>query len=607
MNIDLKRKKNRHLYIFLYVLPFVWSRDNRLKFRIVLSAFFVIFTILLNVSTPLVFKETVHNLSYNSQSNLILLLMISYGLMWLTAQVMTHLREIIMFRVIEHASCKLNFKVFSHLLNLPLHFHVNRKTGAIVSAIERAQKSIPQLVWGIFFYFVPTIVELICASTILFKLYEPGYGLILISTFVLYTFYTIIFSKKAVKAQQMSNEQQSKLGARSLDSLMNFESIIYFNNQEYELNKQTIYLKNLEDARTKAQVSMSYIFMGQNTIIGLAILLLTWITGQKVIEGALEVSDFVLINVYLLQFSLPLSFLGQIFKNVREAIINLETVLEFLEEKNIATYSYNKNSFNYSMGEIKFENVCFGYKNRPCILNNLSFSIPAGKTIAIVGPTGSGKSSLIKLLLRAYDTNAGKIMIDGQNIEEIPHDYLRSLFSVVTQDSLLFNDTIFNNIIYGKPDATREEVEVAAHKACLSELINSLPKGYDTFIGEKGIKLSGGEKQRIAIARAVLRKPKIYLFDEATAALDMKTERIIQNNLREISSGSTTIIVAHRLSTIVDASIIFVLDKGIIVESGKHNYLLNNNGWYAELWKKQNSEVEEYEHALRMQFEKVTT
>jgi len=575
-------------YVARTLLPFIWNNAWNIRARLIWAAALVLLAIALEISVPLIFKYLIENFSDPTLSVKTLLWVLgAYGIIWTLGQVISELRIVITFRNFERSVRNLSLKLVERLIKLSLRYHLERKTGAVISAVERAQNGVPNLFWGPLFILVPTTLSIAIATVILWKLYGFTYGFGLLLTAIVYILFSVLSVRWTIKAQISCNKARSKSNAKLADCLLNYETIHHFNNQSYELEQSDLLLSERENAFTQFLVRNQLVVLFQAVIIGLGLTVLTLLSGSAVLNHQLNLSDFVLINGYLLQFAIPLSYFGDTLRDMRKATNDMQAVVEILNKQSEIKDESAFKKLKVEHGAVVFDKVSFSYDPRRPILQEVSFAIPAGHRVAIVGPTGAGKSTISKLLFRFYEITSGKILIDNQDTREVTLNSLRAALAIVPQETVLFDNTLYYNIAYGRPDATREEVEYVVKSAHLSQLINRLPEGLETKVGERGLKLSGGEKQRVAIARALLKNPHIYVFDEATSALDTRTERVIQKNLEEISEGATTLIIAHRLSTIVHADQILVLDHGHIVERGTHGELLAAKGLYAKLWDEQ--------------------
>ncbi|NDH08068.1 MAG: ABC transporter ATP-binding protein/permease [Gammaproteobacteria bacterium] len=585
-------KFSNRFKILLKLSPYIWPKDSGIRLRFLAAIFLLIATIALNVGVPLILKQVIDLISSPS-STLIMteILLISYGVVWTFSKLTDKLRFVVFIRVVERGMRLLCLNIFNHLISLSFRFHTSRKTGALLSTIERAQFAFWPFFCGLFFLIVPTIIEIVIAAGILIYLYGCVYGIILTTTLIAYMIISIYGSQWTTVAQSFANEKTSQVTATIVDSLLNYETIHHFVSQKYEAEKCDHLLLEREIASTKHHTRGELVTLGQGIIMGIGLIALTWLSGTQVMSGVLKVSDFILINVYLLQFMAPLGNFGYVLRDMNEGITNLEEATNILEEKPDIQDKPNAPALTLTSGVVTFDKVNFGYDSQRIILKEISFKIPAKKTIAIVGATGSGKSTLSKLLFRSYDVDAGRILIDEQDIRDVAQQSLHTLIGIVPQHAALFNDTLHYNIAYGRPDAAEAEIQQAIKHAHIDTFIAKLPDGLNTLVGEQGLKLSGGERQRVAIARMLLKKPSIFIFDEATSSLDTKTEQLIQKNIEEISRNTTTLIIAHRLSTVVHADEIIVLDHGQIVERGSHEALLDHNGLYAQLWAKQTGGV----------------
>lgn len=579
----------KSIKLILRLLPFLWTDTWGIRLRLIASLCLTGIMILLTVSLPLFFRAIVNALSSCDPHPIkyISLILISYGLLWTISQILLQARAMVLYRSLEHSMRLLALKIFDHLLRLSLRFHLDRKTGAITTAIERAEDGMDHVFWGIFLFLINIIIEMFIVVGILTYLYGFLYSGALFLVMIVYLLFTAYMLGKAVYVQEYYNDKRQEAGARIVDTLLNVETVKYFDNERYEHEQCDLILQEQEDAGTKKYMYDSWLQIGQNIIVGAGLIILTWLSGNAVMRGAMKVGDFVLINGYLLQFIYPLNHFGYIVRTIRKGLNDVGSAMNLLTLKPEIKDAPNAIALKIQNAEIVFENVKFNYDERRPILKGISFTVPAGKRVAVVGATGSGKSTIARLLYRFYDVTSGRISINGHDIRTITQHSLHSAIGIVPQDTVLFNNTLYYNVSYAKPDAPEQEVEQAISMAHLDSFIKRLPDGYYTEVGERGLKLSGGEKQRIGIARVLLKKPAIYIFDEATSALDTHTEREIQNNLEEISVGATTLTIAHRLSTVINSDTIIVLDHGVIAQQGTHHELLEQGGIYAQLWHKQ--------------------
>lgn len=588
-----QNERFKSLKLIISLLPFLWVDDWRLRIRVMLSLVFTAIMILLHVSLPLFFRKIVNSLSACTPQDpvyLISMLLVGYGILWTVSQIITQLRAIVLYRSLEHSMRLLAMKVFTHLLSLSQRFHLDRKTGAITTAIERAEDGLEHIFWGIFLYIINTLIEIVIVISLLTILFGWVYSTILALVMIVYLVFTSMVLARSLEVQQRYNEKREAAGARLVDTLLNVETVKYFNNEKFEEYQCNEILKEQEDAGVAKYQFESIAEMGQYIIIGTGLILLTWLSGNATVQGAMTVGDFVLINGYLLQFINPLSYFGYIIRSIRRGLNDVNSALNLLSLKPEIKDAPGALDLKIESATIEFKNVHFSYDERRHILKGISFTVPAGKSIAVVGATGSGKSTIARLLYRFYDVKEGAILINGHDIRTITQNSLHRAIGIVPQDTILFNNTLYYNIAYGNPNASESQVRQAISMAHLDGFIQRLPDGYKTEVGERGLKLSGGEKQRIAIARVLLKKPAVYIFDEATSALDTQTERDIQTNLEEISAGATSLTIAHRLSTVVNSDLIIVLDHGIVAEQGTHTQLLSKKGIYAQLWNQQMEE-----------------
>ena len=574
------------------LFPFLWPHNRKdLKLRVILASFSMVLAKIASVYTPLILGNAVDSLSdLSSGINLLLYIpiaiIISYGLVRVASFAFNEIRDALFSKVSQNAIRKVSLKIFKHLHYLSLDFHLSRQTGGLNRYIDRGTKGIDFLLRYVLFNVVPTFIELLLVIGILLTLYGYEYALITFVTISIYIFLTLIITQWRIQFRKDMNAADNDASTKMIDSLLNFETVKYFNNEDHEFNRLDYSLAKYENAANKNRMSLSLLNFSQTLVImtGITLMLVLSVFGIK--NNTISVGGFVVINAYMLQLFQPLNFLGTIYREIRQSLIDMENMFNLLNEKNKVEDKGTNNVENKNL-EISFKNISFGYHPNRSIIKNLSFDLPKGKSLAIVGPTGAGKSTISKLLFRFYDPVCGEIIINNKNIKYYKQDELRKIIGIVPQDTVLFNDTIYYNINYGKPSATREEIIQAAKIAGIHDFIESIPDKYKTVVGERGLKLSGGEKQRVAIARTVLKNPSIYFFDEATSALDTTTEKKIIKNLDVISKDKTTLIIAHRLSSVSNADNIIVIDQGEIVESGNHKELLTLNGLYAEMWDKQ--------------------
>jgi len=577
----------KNLKIIKELLPFLWLKKNKIR-GLFLFAFALIFiSIGLNLSIPLILKEIVSQLSSpdKGMTYQLALLLVSYGVIWTLSQTIQQIRQIIMVRPLERCIRLFCSKLFEHLHSLPMKFHLDRKTGALTNALERAQHGFPDVFWGLFLFVIPTIIELFLAATILCYYYGATYGFILLFIAAIFILFTLYTTEWVSRFQSISNEQQSITNANIVDSLLNFASVKHFNNKEYEVLKCDNHLKQREKLLVKSISSMELIRIGQSIIIGLGLILLTYTAGKQTLLSVYNVSDFVLINGYVLQFVAPLSQMGFIARNIRRGLNEFSSIMEVLRITPAISSLLVKPLSLEKLRTIEFQNVSFGYEPSQLVLKDVSFRLEEGQSLGIVGVTGSGKSTISNLLFKFYEINSGKILINNENIQNFHPETLAHWLGIVPQDIPLFNTTIYENVLFARPSAQKEEVEEAMELAHLKPVLKRLPQHYETIVGERGLKLSGGEKQRIAIARVLLKRPSLYIFDEATSSLDLTTEETIMASLVPILNKATSITIAHRLSTVVNADEILVFHQGIIEERGTHSSLLKQQGLYASLWK----------------------
>ncbi|MDC1169204.1 ABC transporter ATP-binding protein/permease [Candidatus Pelagibacter ubique] len=570
----------------------MWPKKRKdLRIRVSFAVVALVLAKIASVSTPLVLGSAVNSLTkLSSGINLFMLvpiaLVVGYGVTRVIAFTFVEIRDALFSKVSQHSIRQISLTMFQHLHNLSLQFHLNRQTGALAKYIDRGTKGIDFLLRYVLFNIAPTFFEVFLVSGILFYLYGPWYAVVTLVTIGLYSFLTFKITEWRNVFRKRMNQADNDVSTKMIDSLLNFETVKYFNNEAFEANRLDQSLEEYELAANQSRHSLSLLNIAQTFIImvGITIMLVMSVYGIK--SGEINIGGFVVINAYMLQLYQPLNWLGSVYREIRQALTDMENMFSLLEVA--PTTNDDLDDIPESNdAEIRFENISFDYDIRRTIIKNISFTVPNGKKVAIVGPTGAGKSTISRLLFKFYDPKEGNIFINNTNVNKISQNSLRKIIGVVPQDTVLFNDTIYYNIAYGNTGATKEEVISAAQNADIHDFITILPDGYETIVGERGLKLSGGEKQRVAIARTILKNPKIFFFDEATSALDTSTEKEIQKNLENVSKGKTTLIIAHRLSTAANADNIIVLDQGTIVEQGTHESLLLEKGKYFEMWGKQ--------------------
>ncbi|MEQ8441689.1 MAG: ABC transporter ATP-binding protein/permease [Alphaproteobacteria bacterium] len=578
------------------MLPYLWpAARGDIKRRVVLALIALAAAKGANVSVPLFYKDAVDALDASTNGAgtaagivaIPLALLVGYGLMRLLAVVFQELREALFAKVAQHAIRTVALKTFRHLHGLSLRFHLERQTGGLSRVIERGVKGIEFVLSFMLFNILPTLLEIALVCTILWGLYDFWYASVTFTVIAGYIAFTLIATEWRLKFRRQMNESDTTANTKAIDSLLNYETVKYFGNESHEAERYDSALRRYESAAVRSITSLSVVNVGQGGIIAAGLVILMIMAANDVAAGTMTLGDFVLVNSYLIQLYLPLNFLGFVYRQIRQSLTDMEDMFQLMNVPREVVDREGAPDLGLNGGELRFENVEFGYDPRRIILKGVDFTVPSGKTLAIVGPSGAGKSTISRLLFRFYDPQGGRITIDGADLRDVTQDSVRTAIGIVPQDTVLFNDTIEYNIGYGRPDATPEEIRQAAALARIDSFVESLPDGYDTIVGERGLKLSGGEKQRVAIARAILKEPRILLFDEATSALDTATERQIQASLREVSAGRTTLVIAHRLSTVVDADEIIVLQDGQICERGTHRDLLSADGVYTRMWQRQ--------------------
>jgi ATP-binding cassette subfamily B protein len=577
------------------LFPYLWEY----KWRVVAALSFMVGAKLANVGVPLLLKQLIDSMTPQPTAAQVALvvpaaLLLAYGLLRLSVSAFTELRELIFAKATQGAARKIALQTFQHLHELSLRFHLERQTGGMSRDIERGVRGIESLIAYSLYSIVPTLIEVLLVLTILGVKFDKWYAIITLCALGLYVYFTVTVTEWRTQFRKQVNEFDSSAHTRAIDSLLNYETVKYFGNEGFEAQRYDESLDKLRKARIKAQNSLSALNMGQQVIIAVALVAMLWRATQGVVDGRMTLGDLVMINAFMIQLYIPLNFLGVIYREIKQSLTDLDRMFKLLEkEREVADAPHAQALALNNPPSVVFEDIHFAYEPDRPILKGMSFSIPAGKTVAIVGPSGSGKSTLARLLFRFYDVQQGVVRIEGHPLHSLTQASVRQAIGIVPQDTVLFNDTVYYNIAYGRPSATREEVEQAARAARIHDFITSTPQGYDTMVGERGLKLSGGEKQRVAIARTLLKNPFILIFDEATSALDSNNERAIQAELREAATNKTTLVIAHRLSTVVDAHEIIVLEGGVIVEQGTHAQLLADQGTYARMWAMQQSQEEQ--------------
>ena len=563
------------------LLPYLWDY----RWRVVVALACLVTAKLANVSVPLVLKEVVDALEPDRAVLAVpFALLVIYGALRLSTTLFAELRDVVFVRVTQRAIRRVALNVFRHLHSLSLRFHLERQTGGVSRDIERGSRGISTLLSYMLFSIIPVILEFGLVAAVLYAKFDWRFVGVTFVAVVVYLLFTFAVSEWRIGIRRRANELDSKANTRAIDSLLNYETVKYFNNEEYEARRFDEHLDQYESAAVQSEASLGLLNIGQSLIIAIAVTLLMILAAQGVAARDLTLGDLVLVNGLLIQLYIPLNFLGMVYREIKQSLIDMDRMFQLLEQNREVEDRPGAVPVPPGAARVRFEAVDFSYEPRRQILFGVSFEIPPGHKVAVVGPSGSGKSTLARLLYRFYDVSAGRITINGVDIRDLAQAGLRGAIGIVPQDTVLFNDTIFYNIQYGRPDATREEVFGAAKAAHIHEFVESLPERYESTVGERGLKLSGGEKQRVAIARAILKNPRILIFDEATSALDSATEQGIQEELARIARGHTTLVIAHRLSTVMDADQILVLDGGRIVERGTHRELLEQGTAYARMW-----------------------
>jgi ATP-binding cassette subfamily B protein len=588
---DIPHGNRRDVQNLRSTLPYLWDYRG----RVVVALSSLVLAKAASVGVPLVLKEIVDALDTAASPALPLVLLLIYGALRLASGLFNELRDVVFAKVRYHAMRRLSNRLLGHLHNLSLRFHLDRKTGAISRDIERGTRSVSSLLNYLIFNIIPTLAEFLLIAAVLFSQYSAKFAIVTFATVAVYVAFTLAITNWRMHHRHDMNAYESAANNQAIDSLVNYETVKYFGNERHELDRYDETLRQWEYSAVQSQTSMSLLNFGQGAIIAVGVTLIMIFAAQGVADKNMSLGDLVLVNAFLLQLFIPLNFLGVVYRSIKYALADMDLMFRVLEEVPEIQDAPDAKILQLRGGEVRFRQVSFGYQPDRQILYGVDFTIPPGQKVAVAGASGAGKSTLARLLFRFYDVTGGGIEIDGQDIRGLTQASLREAIGIVPQDTVLFNDTILYNIRYARPQASQAEVERAARLAHIHDFIVSLPKGYDTVVGERGLKLSGGEKQRVAIARAVLKNPRILIFDEATSSLDSKSEQLIQAALREVAAEHTTLVIAHRLSTIVDADRILVMERGRIIEHGTHAELLQAQGAYAHAWALQQEEQREQE------------
>jgi ATP-binding cassette subfamily B protein len=571
----------------LQMFPYVWTY----RWRVLIALACLIIAKVATVAVPIVLKGIVDTLDIEASLLILPLgLLLAYGALRLTTALFNELRDVLFARVRYRAIQRLSTRVLEHLHQLPLRFHLERQTGSITRDLERGTQSLSSIINYMVFIIIPTIVELVLVAAILLGAYALKFSFVTLITIVIYILFTLTVTNWRMRFRHEMNRLDSKANSIAVDSLLNYETVKYFNNERYELERYGKTLSQWENAAVQSITTMSMLNFGQALIIAVGVTFIMIFAAGGVTDGTMSLGDLVLVNALMLQLFIPLNTLGIVYRQITYSLADMDMLVQLLNKDTEINDAENATELNVHAAQIEFDQVSFSYNVDREILNDISIKIPSGHKIAVVGPSGAGKSTLARLLFRFYDVTTGAVRIDGQDVRECTQDSLHHAIAVVPQDTVLFNESIYFNIHYAKPGASKEEVEHAAKLANIHDFVEQLPQQYDTIVGERGLKLSGGEKQRISIARAVLKNPRIIIFDEATSSLDSHSESVILNAMQEVTHGVTTLVIAHRLSTVVDADTIYVLDQGRVIESGNHRALLEQQGMYAKMWTLQQEE-----------------
>ncbi|HZF74418.1 MAG TPA: ABC transporter ATP-binding protein/permease [Acetobacteraceae bacterium] len=586
-----------HFRTLLTLLPYLWpAGEPGLRARVVVSLLLLVVAKVTNVVVPIAFARAVDSLAPEGDAATALVvapvaLVLAYGLLRLSSSAFNEARDAIFARVQGRASRTIALQVFRHLHALSLRFHLDRQTGGLSRVIERGTRGINFVLDFMLFNIVPTLFEILLVSLVLWGMFDVSFTAVILATIAVYVAWTIAFTNWRLRFRRAMNETDQEANTRAVDSLLNFETVKYFGNERHESRRYDASLERYERAYVRSEMSLNGLNFGQQAVIAIGLTIVMLMAAGRVSAGTMTIGGFVLVNTYLIQLFQPLNILGFAYREIRQGLTDMEAMFALMREGREVDDRPGAPPLRVAEGEVRFEDVRFGYRPDREILKGVSFAVPPGRTLAIVGPTGAGKSTISRLLFRFYDATAGRVLIDGQDVRDVTQESVRAAIGVVPQDTVLFNDTIRYNIAYGRPGATQEEIEHAARLAQVHDFVLRLPDGYDTRVGERGLKLSGGEKQRVAIARTLLKDPRILVLDEATSALDTRTEQEIQSALRDAARGRTTLVIAHRLSTVVDAEEIIVLQEGEVAERGTHAGLIAQDGLYAAMWRRQSEAV----------------
>ncbi len=594
-------RKGGQLRALIDLMPYLWPAGRvDLKIRVVGAVLFIVASKVAVVFVPILLGQAVDSLSAMSNADPLVAgavgvpvaIIVMYGVARIASQALGQLRDAIFARVSQHAIRTVALKTFRHLHALSLRFHLERQTGGLSRVIERGTKAIDFILSFSLFNIVPTLLEIGMVTAILLGRYSWTIALFTFATVAIYIAYTMTVTEWRLKYRREMNRSDNEAMTKAIDSLLNFETVKYFGNESWEAARFDVAMRNYETAAVKNTTSLAILNVGQAVVMGVGATGALMIAAQAVVKGSMSPGDFVAVSAFMTQLFMPLNFLGFVYRQIKQSLVDMEKMFELLDVESEIVEAPNAQALAEGAGRITFDSVNFSYDRRRPILKDFSLDVPAGSTVAVVGASGAGKSTLSRLIYRFYDVDSGAIRIDGEDIAAVTQDSLRAAIGVVPQDTVLFNDTIRYNIRYGRPEATDDEIVEAAKLASIHGFIMNTPDGYDTVVGERGLKISGGEKQRVAIARTILKRPRILLFDEATSALDSRTEKDIQRSLQEVSRNRTTIMIAHRLSTIIHADEIVVLDSGTIAERGRHEDLLARGGLYATMWHRQQEAAE---------------